>query len=56
MNFSQLAQRFQLSGGSIRNAALRAAFYAADMQTALTMPLLERAANLELEGLGKIVW
>jgi hypothetical protein len=56
VDFQQLAQRFELSGGAIRNAALRAAFYAADMQTALTMPLLERAARLELEALGKIVW
>lgn len=56
VDVAQLAQRFELSGGSIRNAALRAAFYAADMQTALTMPLLERAARLELEALGKIVW
>ncbi|MFT3700174.1 MAG: ATP-binding protein [Kofleriaceae bacterium] len=52
----QLARKYELSGGSIRNAALRAAFFAADKQCALTMPFLERAARLELEGMGKIAW
>jgi AAA+ superfamily predicted ATPase len=56
VDMKQLARRFELSGGSIRNAVLRGAFFAADKGTALTMPLLERAARLELEALGKIAW
>lgn len=54
LSFESLARRYELSGGSIRNAALRAAFLAADQNTAITMALLERAARLEYEGLGKI--
>lgn len=55
VDFERLAHRYQLSGGSIRNAALRAAFLAAATQSAIDMRHLERAARLEYEGLGKIV-
>src|SRR5690606_37106574 len=54
INLNLLAKRYEMSGGSIRNAALRAAFFAADKKTPVTMELLERAARLEYEGLGKI--
>jgi hypothetical protein len=54
LNFASLARRYELSGGSIRNAALRAAFLAADQESAITMAHLERAARLEYEALGKI--
>lgn len=54
VDYDALARRYELSGGSIRNAALRAAFFAAGKQTAIEMRHLERAARLEYEGLGKI--
>lgn len=54
LNFESLARRYELSGGAIRNAALRAAFLAADQDSPITMTHLERAARLEYEGLGKI--
>lgn len=54
VDFDRLADRYELSGGSIRNAALRAAFLAAATQSAITMKHLERAARVEYEGLGKI--
>ena len=49
-----LARRFAMSGGYIRNAALRAAFLAADEGSAITAAHLERAARLEYEGMGKL--
>src|SRR5690606_704194 len=49
-----LARRFVMSGGYIRNAALRAAFLAADEGSAITATHLEWAARLEYEGMGKI--
>lgn len=52
--FDSLAHRFVMSGGHIRNAALRAAFHAADENSPITMGHLERAATLEYEALGKI--
>lgn len=56
IDFERLAQRYELSGGAIRNAALRAAFLAAATQSQITMHHLERAARVEYEGLGKIAW
>ena len=49
-----LARRFAMSGGYIRNAALRAAFMAADEGAAISGRHLELAAKLEYEGMGKI--
>ena len=54
IDFLRLARRFEMSGGYIRNAALRAAFLAADEDSAITSAHLERAARLEYEGMGKI--
>jgi hypothetical protein len=54
LDTSGLARRFQMSGGYIRNAALRAAFLAADEGVAISSAHLERAATLEYEGMGKI--
>ena len=51
-----LARRFAMSGGYIRNAALRAAFLAADEDSAITQAHLEAAAQLEYEGMGKITF
>jgi hypothetical protein len=43
-----------MSGGHIRNAVLRAAFLAADEDSAITGSHLERAARIEYEGMGKL--
>jgi hypothetical protein len=50
----RLAHKYQLSGGYIRNACLRAAFLAARDETALTQTHLERAVALEFAELGKL--
>ena len=50
----RLAHKYQLSGGYIRNACLRAAFLAAQDHTALTQQHLERAVALEFAELGKL--
>jgi AAA+ superfamily predicted ATPase len=50
----QLARKYQLSGGYIRNACLRAAFLAAQDETSLHQRHLERAVSLEFAELGKL--
>jgi hypothetical protein len=50
----ELARNFELSGGYIKNAVLRAAYVAADQGCAITMAHLWRAARAEYESLGKI--
>ena len=54
VNFHILATKFEFTGGYIRNAVLRAAFLAADDNTAITMQHLQRAANLESAAMGKL--
>ena len=54
IDFAGLARRFAMSGGYIKNAALRAAFLAADRDEAITSVLLEKAARVEYEGMGKL--
>jgi hypothetical protein len=54
LDFGALARRFPLSGGYIRNSALRAAFLAAQEGTPLTQQHLERAVLLEYRELGKL--
>jgi hypothetical protein len=49
-----LAHKYQLSGGYIRNACLRAAFLAAQDETPLHQRHLERAIALEFAELGKL--
>ena len=49
-----LAHKYQLTGGYIRNACLRAAFLAAQEETALQQHHLERAVALEFAELGKL--
>ncbi|MDX2094151.1 MAG: ATP-binding protein [Kofleriaceae bacterium] len=51
---AELARNFELSGGYIKNAVLRAAYLAADQGTAISMTHLWRAARAEYESLGKI--
>ena len=54
LGLAELARRYEMSGGYIRNAALRAAFLAADEGSPITGAHLDHAARLEYEGLGKI--
>lgn len=54
VDFASLALRYVMSGGYIRNAALRAAFLAADEDSAITSAHLERASRVEYEGMGKL--
>ncbi|HSS01403.1 MAG TPA: ATP-binding protein [Kofleriaceae bacterium] len=54
LNFASLAQRFRLSGGYIRNAALRAAFLAVEEGSALTHEHIERAIRMEFREIGKL--
>jgi len=53
-NFDELARRFPLSGGYIRNSALRAAFLAAQERRPLSQQHLLRAITLEYRDLGKL--
>jgi ATPase family associated with various cellular activities (AAA)/Winged helix domain, variant len=53
-DFIDLARRFPLSGGYIRNSALRAAFLAAQEECPLGQDHLIRAIQLEYRELGKL--
>jgi adenylate kinase family enzyme len=55
VDFRALAEEFELSGGYIKNAAVRAAFLAAVDKSKINMNLLRRAAALELEDMGRVV-
>jgi hypothetical protein len=55
LDLALLAKRYQLSGGYIRNATVRAAFLAAEEDRPVTQDHLERAVRLEYRELGKIV-
>ena len=54
LDFASLAQRFRLSGGYIRNAALRAAFLAVEEGSSLTQMHIERAIRMEFREIGKL--
>jgi len=54
LTFEALARKYQLSGGYIRNACLRAAFLAAQDDRPLQQHHLERAVALEFAELGKL--
>jgi hypothetical protein len=53
-DFDELARRYQMSGGYIRNAAVRAAFLAAEEHVAMTQDHLERAIRAEFREIGKL--
>jgi hypothetical protein len=53
-DFEELARRFPLSGGYIRNSAVRAAFLAAQEDVPLSQDHLVRAIQLEYRELGKL--
>ena len=53
--FELLAEAYEFSGGEIKNAVLRAAFYAAVAQSPITFELLDRAAQAECHERGRLV-
>jgi hypothetical protein len=53
LDLVNLARRYQMFGGYIRNAALRAAFLAAGDQALLSQFHLERAIRAEFREAGK---
>jgi len=53
-DLADLARRYRMSGGYIRNAALRAAFLAAEERSPLTQDHLERAIRAEFREIGKL--
>jgi SpoVK/Ycf46/Vps4 family AAA+-type ATPase len=55
IDFERLADRYEMSGGFIRNAVLRAAFLAAADGEPITMGHMVRAANLEYQAMGKVI-
>jgi DNA polymerase III delta prime subunit len=55
INFEELADKYEMSGGYIRNAVVRAAYIAADEGHPITMNHLRRAADLEYQAMGKLV-
>ena len=54
LDFGALAGSFEMSGGYIRNAVLRAAFIAADEGRVISNGHLVRAARAEYEAMGKL--
>jgi hypothetical protein len=56
IDFQSLAARYKMSGGYIKNAVVRAAYLAASSpERALSQAVLERAARLEWEEMGKLL-
>ena len=53
LDLDLLAERFELTGGIIRNAALRAAYLAADAGTPITMDVTLEAVRREMVKLGR---
>src|SRR5262249_30508897 len=54
LDYDELAHRYELTGGNIRNALLRAAFLAAGEQRGITMDHVVRAVALEYRDAGQI--
>jgi SpoVK/Ycf46/Vps4 family AAA+-type ATPase len=55
IDFAALADKFEMSGGYIRNAVVRAAYLAAADNAAIAMRHLQRGALLEYTAMGKVV-
>lgn len=55
IDYDLLSDRYEMSGGYIRNAVLRAAFLAAEDESPITMRHMMRAANLEYTAMGKVI-
>jgi hypothetical protein len=55
LDFDDLGREFPMTGGYIKNAALRAAYLAVHEKSAISMGHLRRGARTELEAMGKVV-
>lgn len=55
LDLDLVSARFQITGGSIRNIALGAAFLAADDGKSVTMDHLWRAMRREYQKMGKVL-
>ncbi|HET9625795.1 MAG TPA: ATP-binding protein [Kofleriaceae bacterium] len=55
IDFAALADKYEMSGGYIRNAVVRAAYLAAADHTPIAMRHLRRGALLEYTAMGKVV-
>lgn len=55
VDFRELARRYEMAGGNIRNVIIRAATLAADQGRPVDMALLVQAANAEYRAIGKLV-
>ncbi|HMU39107.1 MAG TPA: AAA family ATPase [Pseudomonadota bacterium] len=55
ISWKNLAKDYEISGGYIKNAVLRAAFLAAEANTPINMLLLRRSASLEMEDMGRLI-
>ncbi len=55
LDFGWLARTYEMSGGHIRNAVLRAAYMAAEEGGGLSQERLRRAADAEYKALGRVV-
>lgn len=55
INWKSLAKDYEISGGYIKNAVLRAAFLAAEANSPISMVLLRRSASLEMEDMGRLI-
>jgi len=56
LDFERLARDFSMTGGYIKNAAIRAAYLAADEGTPISMTHFRRAARTEYEAAGKLAY
>jgi hypothetical protein len=55
INWSSLAKSYEIAGGNIKNAVLRAAFEAARFDSPITEELLHKAGNKECREMGQLV-
>ena len=55
ISWKSLAKDYEISGGYIKNAVLRAAFLAAEANSPINMMLLRRSASLEMEDMGRLI-
>ena len=55
VDFAELGRRYEISGGNIRNAAIRAAFLAASEKHAIDMETLDKATLREAREMGLLV-
>ncbi|HLI55000.1 MAG TPA: ATP-binding protein [Acidimicrobiales bacterium] len=55
LDLDELADRFEMTGGTIRNAALAAAFVAAEAGSPITMAVALKGVQMELRKIGRLV-